>query len=193
MGCTYNTQGERRFIDMGAQRASNYKVCIDPGHGGTDSGAVSGSIYEKKLNLAMALEMRDYLKGINSPYPTFDVIMTRTSDVSVSLTNRHNLANNNNVDVFISIHCNSSTNSSARGATALYPNNHDVSLSRNLGNTMIEGLTPPMLKHRDAYYDNMQVLRNTNMPATIVECGFISNSSDRHIFSNDGDVLGFQL
>lgn len=179
---------------IGLRRLDNYTICIDPGHGGSDPGAVAGSTYEKNLNLTIALQMRNYLEGIDPPYPTFDVIMTRTTDVFVSLSNRHDMANNADVDVFISIHCNAVDNTSVRGATARYPNNHDVALSTNLANSMITAITPsPIPKHSNASYQNIQVLRNTTMPAALVECGFMSNSSDLYILQNSGGLIGYYL
>lgn len=172
----------------------DYTVCIDPGHGGYKPGAVVDGVEEKDLNLDIALAMRDYLEGIDPPYPTFDVIMTRTSDVHVSLADRADIANDEDADIFVSIHCNANDDSSERGTTAIYPNNHDAALSEDLGNEMIEALTPsPLPKHRDAYYDSFQVLRETTMPATLVECGFMTNSDDLEILQDDGDDLGYYL
>lgn len=175
-------------------QASSYTVCIDPGHGGSQPGAVSGNTYESDINLTIALEMRDYLEGISAPYPTFDVVMTRTTDTDVSLGDRADIANDANADAFISIHCNSFTSSSVRGTTARYPNNHDMALSEDLGNELIEAITPsPLPKHSDAQYQNLQVLRETNMPATLMECGFMSNSEDLDILTTQGDDLGYYM
>lgn len=179
---------------VGTLLTDDYTVCIDPGHGGYDPGAVVGSVYEKNLNLTIALAIRDYLEGIDPLYPQFNVLMTRTSDVFVSLSARHDMANNGNADVFISIHCNTSGDTSVRGVTARYPNNHDVALSINLANSMISVLTPsPLPKHSDAAYQNIQVLRNTTMPATLVECGFMTNSSDLYVLQNQGGLIGYYL
>jgi N-acetylmuramoyl-L-alanine amidase len=172
----------------------HYTVCIDPGHGGSDPGAVAGTVYEKTLNLNIALAMRNYLQGISSPYPTFTVIMTRSTDVDVTLSARCNIANNGNADIFVSIHCNTAGSSSTRGTTARYPNNHDTALSENLANSMIQVITPsPFPKHSDAAYQNLQVLRDTTMPAALVECGFMTNSTDLNILQTDYSNIGYYL
>ncbi|WP_050810373.1 N-acetylmuramoyl-L-alanine amidase [Desulfitobacterium hafniense] len=169
----------------------NFTVCIDPGHGGTESGAVVNGVLEKNLNLTMALAMRNYLQNFGSSTVSFNVIMTRTSDTDVTLTQRHNIANNAGAEVFISIHCNTFSDPNVRGVTARYPNNHDVNLSIDLANYLISSITPsPFPKHSNASYQSIQILRNTTMPATLVECGFMTNSSDLAIIQSRGSDIG---
>jgi len=88
-------------------------VVLDPGHGGRDPGAVgfSGS-YEKDRTLEVALLVRDLLK---IRCPNLRVVMTREDDSYVSLGERTRIANRERADLFISIHCNASTNRGARG------------------------------------------------------------------------------
>jgi N-acetylmuramoyl-L-alanine amidase len=82
-------------------------VVIDPGHGGKDPGALGKFVYEKEINLAIALQLG---KLIEEWFPDINLLYTRTEDVSVDLIERGNLANNNNADLFISIHANSAEN-----------------------------------------------------------------------------------
>jgi N-acetylmuramoyl-L-alanine amidase len=89
-------------------------IVIDPGHGGTDPGALGQHIQEKKVNLAVALHLG---KLIEEWFPYIKVLYTRTQDVSVDLYERSNLANNNNADLFISIHANSLENEKDRAKT----------------------------------------------------------------------------
>jgi len=173
--------------------AAVYTVCIDPGHGGTDPGTSNMGVYEKNVNLNIALAARDYLEGVS--WPTFDVLMTRETDVSRALSYRHDLANNNNVDIFISIHCDWNDDSSKRGAYGFYPNNHDVTDSKSLANAIIRGVVDfsSMPKFGDARYEDLQVLRNTTMPATLTECGFMSNGSDLSILVTEDDDIGYGI
>jgi N-acetylmuramoyl-L-alanine amidase len=87
-------------------------VVIDAGHGGKDPGAVSGGVREKDIALNIALLLggyiEQYLEGV-------EVIYTRTDDIFVELWERSEIANKNNADVFISIHCNSSSHSYVHG------------------------------------------------------------------------------
>lgn len=85
-------------------------VVIDPGHGGKDTGALGAISKEKDLNLTVALLAGDYIK---KNLPDVNVIYTRERDVFVGLNERAMIANRNNADVFISIHCNSTDSKSA--------------------------------------------------------------------------------
>lgn len=89
-------------------------IVIDPGHGGKDTGALGKLTTEKSINLAVALKLGEY---IEENLPDVKVIYTRKTDKFVELSERASIANSNDADVFISIHCNSSENSiSAHGA-----------------------------------------------------------------------------
>ena len=98
-------------------------VVIDAGHGGKDTGAIGAISKEKDLNLTVALLTGDYIK---KNLPDVKVIYTRERDVFVSLNERAAIANRNNADVFISIHCNSagSKGSSAVGAETFVLGEH---------------------------------------------------------------------
>ncbi len=90
------------------------KVVIDMGHGGKDPGCVSGKNYEKDVTLGIGLKLGDYIK---TNFPEVEVIYTRTTDRYVELVDRGKIANNAGADLFISIHINSATTSSARGTS----------------------------------------------------------------------------
>lgn len=92
---------------MRAQTTKIQTVVIDAGHGGKDAGAVGKKAKEKDITLAVAKKTGDYIK---QRYPDVKVIYTRKSDVFVELMERARIANRNNADVFISIHCNSVAN-----------------------------------------------------------------------------------
>jgi len=92
-------------------------IVIDPGHGGKDPGTMGTkrySKYEKDIALSVSLKLGDY---ISSTFPNVNVVYTRNRDVFLELNQRTELANNANADLFISIHCDGFTNSSASGAS----------------------------------------------------------------------------
>ena len=91
-----------------AQNAKIQTVVIDAGHGGKDAGAVGKKSKEKDITLAVAKKTGEYIK---KKYPDVKVVYTRTTDVFVELMERARIANRNNADIFISIHCNSVANS----------------------------------------------------------------------------------
>ena len=89
-----------------------FTVVIDPGHGGTDPGAVGRTAKEKDINLKIS----KLLAGmIEDEYPEVKIIFTRKTDVQVQLAKRAQIANDAGADLFISIHSNASKNRSARG------------------------------------------------------------------------------
>ena len=87
-------------------------IVIDPGHGGSDPGAVSGKVQEKDIALELSLK---FGKMIKDSFPNIKVIYTRTKDEFVELYQRAEIANKNNANIFICIHCNFCEASSAYG------------------------------------------------------------------------------
>jgi len=93
-------------------------VVIDPGHGGRDPGAVGpAGTFEKNRTLEIALMVRDLVRV---RLPNVRVVMTRTTDEYVSLGARTRIANQNRADLFVSIHCNASTNREAYGSETFF-------------------------------------------------------------------------
>ena len=91
-------------------------VVIDPGHGGKDPGALGkgGKVNEKQIVLSVAKKLGAKIKA---EYPDVKVIYTRETDVFIGLHDRAMVARRNNADLFISIHCNGSSNSDAKGSS----------------------------------------------------------------------------
>lgn len=92
--------------------ATNWTIVIDAGHGGKDPGAVSGRIYEKNINLAVALELGRQLEAYDS---RIRVVYTRSDDRFVGLSQRTSIANKAEADLFVSIHTNASPNKNVSG------------------------------------------------------------------------------
>lgn len=101
-----------------------YTVIIDPGHGGSDPGAVRPGAYEKQLTLSTSVMLAAELRRLGVPY-----VMTRYNDETRSLTSRRDLAARYPRSVFVSIHCNAAQSTAARGVETFY---HDTS-GRALG------------------------------------------------------------
>ncbi|NJK84564.1 MAG: N-acetylmuramoyl-L-alanine amidase [Saprospiraceae bacterium] len=156
---------------------------IDPGHGGRDIGRKASSsqfYHEKDIVLSMALQLGHY---INESLPNVRVMYTRTKDVYVSLENRVKLANDNNADYYISIHCNAHHNPSVSG-TRTYIHSHKLKASRKLAMLIEEDFATRARRTSRGVHDaiqaghNLYVVRHTKMPSVLVECGFLTNPQE---------------
>ncbi|GMH43015.1 hypothetical protein BSKO_10937 [Bryopsis sp. KO-2023] len=146
-------------------------IMIDAGHGGSDPGAVDHLIREKELNLKTARLLQTALEKKGHT-----VAMTRSSDESISLTQRIALANTMGVDLFVSIHYNSFSSPAAHGVEVfVLPNSPVEDCARDVLHKVVKATR---FKNRGLQTANFAVLRETNMDAIFVEAGFISSPSD---------------
>lgn len=174
-------------LALACTAAWSAKVCIDPGHGGSDPGAGGGGQQEKVNALNTSLKFRNWLNADTNDGGgggSWQVLMTRTTDVSVSLSARTNYANNNGVARFMSIHNNACGFCGASGTeTFSYTDNGSLSndLRNNIQSRSIQAWGLPNRGNKTA---NFHVLRETNMPATLAELGFIDSSNDRNFLGS---------
>lgn len=161
-----------------------FKVCLDPGHGGYDPGAVGNGLREKDITLGICLELKTLLE-----FNGISVVMTRDGDyapgnferdTNKELQARVDIANQNEVDLFASVHVN------AGGGTGV-----EVLVSGMGGRA--ELAANKVLRWLDAIGDwpnrgvkaqNVLVLRRTSMPAILTENGFIDSVSDSNALKN---------
>jgi len=144
-------------------------VVLDAGHGGTASGAVYENIKEKDLTLAMTLKLYQLL--VDQGYR---VILTRSDDSSVDLYQRAEIANAAQADIFVSIHCNATTVSGDYDGlyTYYFPGSTRGQQLANL--VQIEACAATGARDRGLMNNNFVVLRETSMPAVLVETGFMT-------------------
>jgi len=152
----------------------NMLVVVDPGHGGSDVGAVGLRSYEKDLALKLSKKVKKELEGLG-----FKVYITRENDKKVTLQERVDVANTLNADLFISLHMNSYTSSKPYGLEVLY--NPDEKLkNRKLAlyvkNNLVKDLNA--FDRGIVARPRLYVLRNTKMPSILTELGFISNEQE---------------
>ena len=156
--------------DLGA--AANIKtVVIDVGHGGHDKGASAGLVYEKHLSFDVARRLEIYLKKKG-----FRTVMTRTRDKYISLPSRCYMANRQRGSVFVSIHFNEASRAGAKGIETFYAGSSGKDLGSRVHGKMISATRA---ENRGLKWRGYYVLRNTKVPAILVECGFLSNSWER--------------
>lgn len=147
-------------------------VILDPGHGGKDKGAIWGGVRESDLNLKVARKMETLLKARG-----IGVSMTRRSDQFISLSRRAQIANRYRNAIFVSIHFNASTHTSVRGIETYYASDKGKKLATAIQTKLISKLRAKDRKVRKA--GQYAVLKLTNCPAVLVECGYISNAYER--------------
>ena len=157
------------------------KVYLDPGHGGADAGAIGTTYGTKEKDVALDVTKRVASKLRDDGYVVEE---SRTTDVYPSLSQRYNDANNKGADIFVSMHFNSATASSAQGIETLYRVDGRTSnvLADQIQDEMIDatGLRNRGLKQRS----DLAVLNGTKMPAVLVEGGFLSNSSEENLIKS---------
>lgn len=166
-------------------------VVIDAGHGGEDPGNLhqtKGFEDEKDLNLAMAMKLGGYIDMFLGH--KIEVVYTRTEDVFVSLEDRVKIANDLNADYFISVHCNAAENKATRGTET------HIHLVESLASSKIANKIEDQFKNRaaresrgvklknDRLY-NLYVLKETKMPAVLVETGFMTNVDEEAYLNSD--------
>lgn len=166
----------------------NKVIAIDPGHGGSDPGAIGPSKYQEKIvTLAVARKVQTLLEKAGAK-----VIMTRKDDRDVfgagatavdELKARSSLANNNKADVFVSIHADAFTNPVAGGTTTYYYQKtlYDAMLASAVQTDLID---VGKLQDRQTKLANFYVLKHARMPAVLVELAFISNPKEEKLLSS---------
>jgi len=146
-------------------------IVIDPGHGGHDTGANSGRVFEKHLNLDVSRRLEIQLRRRG-----YRTVMTRNRDEYIPLIKRSHIANRYRNSIFVSIHFNWSWRSSAYGIETFYYSYTGYKMASKIHASIVRKLRP---EDRGVKRGKFSVLRNTRAPAILVEGGFISNSSER--------------
>lgn len=157
-------------VEVAAEPVRFSAVVIDAGHGGKDGGSVWNGLIEKKLCLDVAKRVEAGLKasGIRT-------VMTRRTDTFVELGQRARIANRVRSSVFVSIHFNGSRKTSISGGEVYYRSPRGKSLATAISRSIksrVAGGT------RGIFYAGYKVLRETQMPAVLVECGYLSNKRE---------------
>ena len=180
-------------------QAQEYRpvIIIDAGHGGEDGGASSKSgVLEKDINLAIALQLREYLSATG-----FEVVMTREYDRSIydsgldtirqkkvsDLHNRLALIQQYPGCLFISIHQNQFSDSQYSGAQVFYSANHPQSkeLAEHLRSAIVGLLQPENKRECKQAEKSIYLMHNAQEVAVLVECGFLSNPQEAAQLSSE--------
>ena len=162
------------------------RILIDPGHGGTDPGAVGNGLREKDINLAVCLELASLLKNRG-----VEAILTRGSDVTLALRARTDLALQHKVMAVISVHHNAGGGQGIETYRSLF-NAENARLGNLIHGELLKAF-PEMVNRGaktrrhpttptwDYYHMIREPHRQAGIPAIITECGFVDNSADAAI------------
>lgn len=176
--------GSGSVVDSGVLRGK--VIVVDPGHGGSNPGAVANNDREADNNLAVGLKLRDKLAAAGAK-----VILTRSTDRTVAqegstlgqeLEARVKLAESNHADMFISIHSNENPDPSIAGAMTFYHSAKSPQLALDVQSELIKATGAVDKGTSPATF---YVLRNTSMPGILVEMGFVSNAAEAGRLQND--------
>lgn len=166
-----------------------FVLVVDAGHGGTDLGATANGINEKDV----ALKISKKIKDLSSQYGV-DVILTRDNDVFMSPQEKSTFANNQNADAFISVHVNSAGSTMPTGAgfeVLLSPDNKNLAAKNQLlGSALLQNISKSFTAASALQQPktSIWVLKNSNVPAALIECGYITNATDALNLKDDAKV-----
>ncbi|MHA7831802.1 MAG: N-acetylmuramoyl-L-alanine amidase family protein [Flagellimonas sp.] len=184
-------------LSFGQANPDSYLVVIDPGHGGTDSGAIgTHGVLEKDIVLKVAQEMVRLNREIHGG--ALELYLTRYSDSLISLSHRTQLAEVLKADVYVSIHCNQAQRKGAQGIEVFVYKGKErymeasLQLAKDIGQNLNQYLG---IKERGVKAANFQVLRETDQicPSVLVELGFLSNRVEKEYFKKEESITAMAL
>ncbi|NEP16416.1 MAG: N-acetylmuramoyl-L-alanine amidase [Leptolyngbya sp. SIO4C1] len=154
-------------------RRGRYVVVLDPGHGGRDPGAVGiGGLQEKEVIFPITQQVAELLseQGV-------EVVLTRTGDYELDLEPRVRIAERANATVFVSIHANAINLSrpDVNGLETYYYSSEGARFARTVHNIVLRELG---MRDRSVRQARFYVIRNTSMPAILIETGFVTGAED---------------
>ena len=164
-------------------------IMVDPGHGGRDSGTYYGKIYEKNINLEISKVLEEELTKNGAI-----VYMTRTRDIDLSsiydsakkrgdLYRRLLKIKETKSDLYISIHINWYQNPSMKGAEVLYNSINEN--NEKLAKSIMKEFKTDLGSTRTIKTTDLYMYRNTTTPGVLVECGYLSNSTERTLLQQE--------
>ena len=164
-------------------------IMVDPGHGGRDSGTYYGETYEKDINLEISKALEEELTKNGAI-----VYMTRTRDIDLSsiydsakkrgdLYRRLLKIKETKSDLYISIHINWYQNTSMKGAEVLYNSINEN--NEKLARSIMKEFKTDLGSSRTIKTTDLYMYRNTTTPGVLVECGYLSNPTERTLLQQE--------
>ena len=183
-------------VETVALPTTNRTIVLDAGHGKPDEGAESANgITESAINLKITMKVKKLLEDVGAKViltrsdenGIYDVNATTIKQQKISdLKNRVEIGNNSSADIFVSIHLNKIPQSQYYGWQTFYKKGNEN--SQNLAKSIQSKLNETIQRenHRESLpIDNIYIVKNVNIPISIVECGFLSNPEEEKLLQND--------
>lgn len=196
IGCIYFIYHNGQVTPVSVSGMPQRQVVVDAGHGGEDGGATANGVVEKDINLSISLELADLLENAG-----FDVVMTRTEDVSIydenvkslkakkrsDILNRLEIANNNPNAIMVSVHQNKFEQSRYSGAQMFYGTENEWSkpLAESIQQSFIDQIQPNNTRVIKPVTSSVYLIHHAQTPAVLVECGFLSNHEEAAKLADD--------
>jgi len=162
-------------------------IMLDPGHGGSEYGAIGplGTKYaEKTINLNTALKLNDELKSLGA-----NVLMTRTTDVTLSLADRLDASRKAKPDMFLSIHANSMEVNVDISKITGFSVHYKEALAKPLSEVLLAKAAETGRVNKGVRWDNFYVVRGTWTPSILIENCFVPNPSDFELITNETEQV----
>lgn len=175
---------------------SGKTIIIDAGHGFPDGGAVGSSgVLEKDLNLSVAMFLQKFFESSGT-----HVLLTRSDDNGIydisgsiknkkvsDIKNREEFIKNSDAQIFVSIHMNKFSDSKYSGPQVFYSKNNEKSeiLAKCIQKSMIAALNPKSKREVKSADSSIYLLSHTDIPAVLVECGFLSNAEEEKMLKDE--------
>ncbi len=166
-------RSKKQLYNIPLSKIPSKRIIIDAGHGGTDYGAIRGTINEKDITLDVAKKVQKELAKLGHK-----VIMTRNGDDYVSLQDRVEISNKEKGQIFVSIHVNSSVKPEIEGIETHYYHQDSRDLAQAVHEALISNLKP---FDRGLFKSKFYVINHTEIPAILCEIGFISNDEEQKL------------
>lgn len=158
-------------------------IMLDPGHGGDDSGATGplGTSYpEKKVNLNTALKLKNELQELGA-----EVLMTRTTDKTLSLSDRLTASRDAKPDLFVSLHSNSMAENVDISKIEGFSVHYKEALAKTIAQELLESSVDAGRRGRGIYWANFYVVRGTWTPSVLIEMGFMPNPREAELLTDE--------
>lgn len=183
---TFNMARNADIVPAGTVPVSDKVIVLDPGHGASDGGAVGDSgTLEKDINLQIALRLQKLLEQTGAT-----VIVTRADDNPIADSKRSDMhlrkdiKDTSDADIFVSIHMNKFPEAKYSGAQVFYAaDEKSKALGEEIQTSMRDILNPDNNRVAKSADKSIYILKESKIPAVIVECGFLSNPSEEQLLN----------